>query len=430
MVMLLLLDRDLFVYSLSSIVFGLRLVWVSGRGSVEAWYTSSLDIEEVLAGASDSHVHLFVADVVKSFDTVDRAILDLVLSSLGLAGWFRHAYFEYHAHVRMKFKLPSGLGALWTRDGGNNRRLSQEFPCFLRHLFTKDPSWQPVLSAAQRRKQRRLRSWWRHEQQSIAAALATYSHHSALRGQKTARAGEEDNEMHFTATFRANPPPQAAGMDVDELPAAGTRPDRLVGVRPQERVQRHTVEHIVDSAPVVPSLDAPVPLVAEQLVDVLSLVAEYETEMDRLEDRILQGSPVSTADREAWRRWVNNSSSSGSKRKKKKRRKRKLPKAGWRPGLRRGRPCDHAAPVPAVFVEYVEVPQLQFLDSVVVQLLHRDRDAQCKLCRRPSSFFRCRDVGELHGVGLITCEWEESSMVTKVPLTESRRLLVIMESPS
>ena len=35
-----------------------------GRGSVEAWYTSSLDIEEVLAVAADSHLHLFVADVV------------------------------------------------------------------------------------------------------------------------------------------------------------------------------------------------------------------------------------------------------------------------------------------------------------------------------------------------------------------------------
>ena len=35
-----------------------------GRGSFEAWYTSSLDIEEALAGATDSHVHLFVADVV------------------------------------------------------------------------------------------------------------------------------------------------------------------------------------------------------------------------------------------------------------------------------------------------------------------------------------------------------------------------------
>ena len=38
-----------------------------GRGSVEAWYTS--------------------ADVIKSFDTVDRGILDRVLSSLGLPAW-------------------------------------------------------------------------------------------------------------------------------------------------------------------------------------------------------------------------------------------------------------------------------------------------------------------------------------------------------
>ena len=42
-----------------------------GRGSVEAWYTTALDIEEVLSGASDSDIHLFVADVIKSFDTVD-----------------------------------------------------------------------------------------------------------------------------------------------------------------------------------------------------------------------------------------------------------------------------------------------------------------------------------------------------------------------
>ena len=43
-----------------------------GRGSVEAWYTSALDVEEVLTAATDSDVHLFVADVVKSFDTIDR----------------------------------------------------------------------------------------------------------------------------------------------------------------------------------------------------------------------------------------------------------------------------------------------------------------------------------------------------------------------
>ena len=74
-----------------------------GRGSVEAWYISSLDIEEVLTGAAGSDVHLFVADVVKSFNTVDRGILDRVLSSLGLQTWCRNAYFEYHAHVKLRF---------------------------------------------------------------------------------------------------------------------------------------------------------------------------------------------------------------------------------------------------------------------------------------------------------------------------------------
>ena len=49
------------------------------------------------------------------------------------------------------------------------------------------------MSAAQRREQRRLRSWWRHEQQSIAAALAT---------RRCTRAGEEESETKYTAKFR------------------------------------------------------------------------------------------------------------------------------------------------------------------------------------------------------------------------------------
>ena len=43
-----------------------------GRSSVEAWYSTALDIEESLAGVLDSDVHIFVTDVIKSFDTVDR----------------------------------------------------------------------------------------------------------------------------------------------------------------------------------------------------------------------------------------------------------------------------------------------------------------------------------------------------------------------
>ena len=82
-----------------------------GRSSVDPWFTTALDIEECLAGGVDTDVHLFVADVVKSFDTVDRGIL-------GLPAWFRNAYFEYHAKVRLRFKLAAGLGEPWTRDGG------------------------------------------------------------------------------------------------------------------------------------------------------------------------------------------------------------------------------------------------------------------------------------------------------------------------
>ena len=87
-----------------------------GRRSVEAWFSTALDIEECLAGGVDSDVNLFVADVVKPIDTVDRGILERVLRSLGLPASFRHAYFEYHARVRLRFELSAGLGESWTRD--------------------------------------------------------------------------------------------------------------------------------------------------------------------------------------------------------------------------------------------------------------------------------------------------------------------------
>ena len=51
-----------------------------GRSSVEAWYTTALDIEEVFSGVVGSDINLFVADVIISFDTVDPGILDKVLA--------------------------------------------------------------------------------------------------------------------------------------------------------------------------------------------------------------------------------------------------------------------------------------------------------------------------------------------------------------
>ena len=66
--------------------------------------------------------------------------------------------------------------------------------------------------AAWRRRQRRLRSWWRHEHQSVAAALATFSHRSAQR-------------------------PKMA-IDTNDAPEAG-RPTPLAEVRPLCGVARH-----------------------------------------------------------------------------------------------------------------------------------------------------------------------------------------------
>ena len=103
-------------------------------------------------------------------------------------------------------------------------------------------------SAAKRRRDRRLRMHWRHEQLTLRMALAAALHHSrdvgpvtynALRSQKTARAREEEeNEMHF-ATGHMTPPPRAAaaeyypltpGAEAGGVLAAGGRPSPLVEV--------------------------------------------------------------------------------------------------------------------------------------------------------------------------------------------------------
>ena len=66
----------------------------------------------------DDQLHVMVADVIKSFDTVDRSILDCALGRLGLPDWFRRFYFPFHSQVRLRFKLATGLDEPWCRDGG------------------------------------------------------------------------------------------------------------------------------------------------------------------------------------------------------------------------------------------------------------------------------------------------------------------------
>ena len=97
--------------------------------SVEAWFTTALDIEEILSGTGGDQLRVMVADVIKSFDTLDRTIVDCALGWLGLLDWFRKVYFSFHSQVRFRFKLAAGLGEPWSRDGGihQGRPLSMVF---------------------------------------------------------------------------------------------------------------------------------------------------------------------------------------------------------------------------------------------------------------------------------------------------------------
>ena len=97
--------------SLLSVWVMVSLLWKHGFAIV-------LDIEEVLSGVGGDQLHVMVADVIKSFDTVDRSILDCALSRLGLPDWFRRTYFASHSKVRLRFNLAAGLGESWCRDGG------------------------------------------------------------------------------------------------------------------------------------------------------------------------------------------------------------------------------------------------------------------------------------------------------------------------
>ena len=140
--------------------------------------------------------------------------------------------------------------------------------------------------SARRRRERRLRSWLMHEQQSIAAVLATVTHHSfdkvgtasgVLRNRKTAtRTGKgEEYETHYTAKFRKTPPPQAAAtehypMTDDEGGlSAGVRPAPLEETRSQGKLERHAGI----GYEIVQNFDVPVPQMVEQLPNIVQFFA-------------------------------------------------------------------------------------------------------------------------------------------------------------
>ena len=126
-----------------------------------------------------------------------------------------------------------------------------------------------VAGAATRRRERRLRAYLKYARMSVQMALAEASHHTAPRGQRIARAREEEREVLNTAAFRTTvPPPEPELFDLFEEPGGG-RPDLLLEPQgPQAGIQRHTMEHIADVVPMVQILDIPVSQGADQLVEV------------------------------------------------------------------------------------------------------------------------------------------------------------------
>ena len=120
-------------------------------------------------------------------------------------------------------------------------------------------------------------------------ALPAAAHHSfdkvaagekydGLRTQKTDRAREAANKALRRQKSKAAG--EAVFFELFDEDTAGVRPEVLAEPRPQERVQRHTMEHIVDfvcCAPMVQILDAPVPQTVEQLQDVLQFIDRLTT---------------------------------------------------------------------------------------------------------------------------------------------------------
>ena len=121
-----------------------------------------------------------------------------------------------------------------------------------------DLSGQPTVArasgAAQRRRLRRLRAALRHEQQSIAMALASALHHSAdktTRAQYNAPRGQKNAGTVLTRTWC--------------LRGVPGHPVWVSRGGAQERDQQRTVEQIAVYAPMVQILDAPVAQMVEQL---------------------------------------------------------------------------------------------------------------------------------------------------------------------
>ena len=188
-----------------------------------------------------------------------------------------------------------------------------------------------VTSAAKRRRERRLRSWWRHEAQSVRAAVTTFLHHSCdvgreaydvPRNQKMVTAREVEEQVSYSGLRAPNTPPPRE------------RPGCLVDPGPQ-RSDRTVRRSAGDSLP-TPGLPVLAGASGEKLAEKEKEKAEKELQQARRLRKAMReaGFPhcpwLPSDDGTHWHNTETNetrpyppSSSSGARRKRKKRRRKR-----------------------------------------------------------------------------------------------------------
>ena len=192
--------------------------------------------------------------------------------------------------------------------------------------------------AARRRRQRRLRPWLKHERQSVAMALAEYTHHAS--GSQT-RARAREGVEHATHS----------GLRPQKTPPPGERPGLLLEPGPQrsDRTVRRS------SGDNLPTLALPVLAgSAGEAVDASSL--RYLSAAARLDQSRQRAQQL----REEVQAWDHRPT-----RRKKKRKKKKLPRGRFSRGRARRRQRQwHVSGSPgdvllrAVFPSFVDRPEM------------------------------------------------------------------------
>ena len=176
--------------------------------------------------------------------------------------------------------MTSSPARVQKHNRNNNKVVYHKSFLVLWHLFTMGPCGQPMSAA-----QRRLRSWWRHEQQcGPGHAYSPLSPTGTEEGQ--GRGGGERVALH------------SRGQE-DSSPAGALQPVR-------RRVPQRTVEPMLETFVPVPSLDAPVPQPVGQLVQVLTLIDTVVPEQVIDVPKITSKTSSRSALCSACRRWGNS----------------------------------------------------------------------------------------------------------------------------